>query len=453
MSSSGSNKAASQGSATRAAAAAIVDRVLRQGRSLEQLLPEIDPEIYSAADRSFIRALVFGTLRFQVRHEALLKKLLSKPVKKKDKVLEALMSVGLYQLLESGNPDYAVVSATVDATKDLQRPHARGLVNAVLRRFLRERGELLAAIEKNEAAKFAMPDWMLQRLKSDWPGLWRDIAVASNCQAPMWLRVNRQLFTPAEYQAKLQEAGISADYPDDSSEHESLCLAAPVPVDTLPEFYEGACSVQDRAAQYAARLLNVQPGERVLDACAAPGGKTCHIAELQPALDALLAIDNSSDRLQRVTDNLSRLGLAASVVTGDALQPDDWWDGQLFDCILLDAPCSASGVIRRHPDIKHLRQSADIEKLSHLQGHILDALWSLLKPGGRLLYATCSVFRAENQDVVQSFLERQTAATLADMPLLSGNEAVSNGPGIQLFPGAKANTDGFYYALMRNSQV
>jgi len=444
-----SNKrGAAGGVATRAAAATIVDRVLRQGRSLEQLLPEIDEAGFSATDRSFVRALVFGTLRFQTRHDALLERLLSKPLKKKDKVLEALLSVGLYQLLESENPDYAVVSSTVDAAKELQRPHARGLINAVLRRFLRERNELLETLEASPSTRYAMPVWLLERLQADYPENWEEIAAASNRQAPMWLRVNQQRSTVKDYIGHLLAADIEAQEGADGA----IRLAEPVAVDRLPGFFDGDSSVQDAAAQYAAGLLSPQAGQRVLDACAAPGGKTGHIAELQPELDQLLAIDNSAQRLQRVEENLQRLQLNATVLTADALKPEEWWDGQLFDRILLDAPCSASGVIRRHPDIKHLRRPGDIATLGKLQGDILDALWPLLKPGGFLLYATCSIFRAENQDVVSAFLERQPAAALADMPITPENAIATEGPGIQLLPGVKGDTDGFYYALMQNRQ-
>jgi len=441
------------GAKSRAEAARRVHAVVADGVSLEQL-PVADD--FSAADASLVKALTFGTLRHHLHHRALLKLLLSKPLKKKDRILESLLSVGLFQLLESDRPDYAVVSATVDATKILGRPQARGLVNAVLRRFLRERDELLAQVRDSNAAKYALPDWMLDAMKKDWPDSWERIVVAGNKQAPMWLRVNQQQVSAGEYASVLQKAEIGVTQL--SGFESGLRLELPLSVGDLPDFRAGHVAVQDGAAQLAAQLLDAQNGDRVLDACAAPGGKTCHILERTPGVASLTALDSSAARLGRVTDNLERLQLNSEkvqVVCGDAATTGGWWDGELYDRILLDAPCSATGVIRRHPDIRHLRRSGDIPALQSLQLRILANLWHTLKPGGTLLYATCSVLKAENSDVIGDFID-----TNADVELLADavSEAMPDAVsaerdhfGVRLLPGGDSDTDGFYYALMRKA--
>jgi len=433
---------ANSGGATRAAAAQAVHAVLSDGASLEQCLPSATTD-FSDDDAAFIRALVFGALRGHLLHRQLINACLSKPLKRKDRVLEALLSVGFYQLLSDRQPDYAAVSATVEATRDLRRPHAKGLVNAVLRRFIRERDSLLSDATAGLEATHGLPEWLLQRLQADWPDQWQQIAAGSDRQAPMWLRVNRARTTTSDYLAKAGLAATTADaFPD------ALLLETPLPVSALPGFAAGDCSVQDAAAQMAAHLLDPQPGERVLDACAAPGGKTCHLLERQPELGEVVALDSSAERLERVHENLGRLQLSATVVEGDATDPSGWWDNHSFDRILVDAPCSATGVIRRHPDIKFLRRDSDIAVLAQLQGDILDALWPLLRPGGRLLYATCSVLRAENDATVAAFLHRQSSAEALPLPGSPALAGVSEGIGLQLLPGGDSDTDGFYYALI-----
>jgi len=435
------------GAKTRATAAGIVDAVVRRGRSLEQVLDQQALDEFDAKDAAFVRALVYGALRGHYLHRELIRLLLNKPVKKKDAVLESLLSVALFQLQESAHPDFAVVSATVDAAASLGRPHARGLINAVLRNFLRRRDELVAKASQQREARYGLPGWLLDQLRNDWPESLEQIAEASLQQAPMWLRVNNMLGATADYAGILQDqTGVAATVVELSPA--ALLPESPVAVQQLPGFGDGRSSVQDLAAQFAAVALDPQPDELILDACAAPGGKTCHIQELTANGASVIALDESAERLLRVGENLERLGLTASVINGDAAGKD-WWDGRLFDRILLDAPCSATGVIRRHPDIRLLRRKDDIAELSELQSAMLSNLWGLLKPGGYLLYTTCSVLRAENSDVIVAFLEATADAGLRSLPALDGLAQPAGEVGYQLLPGNAVNTDGFYYALMQ----
>ncbi len=440
------------GAETRAVAASAVDAVIRKGRSLDRVLAHAVMHELSPQDAALVRALVYGTLRGHYLHSKLIAELLTKPIKKKDAVLESLLSVGLFQLLESRQPDFAVVSSTVDAAAALGRPHARGLINAVLRNFQRQRDKLLAIAIKDQQARYGLPAWLLERLRSDWPSSWESVAKASNEQAPMWLRVNQSRTTVNNYQqalhAELDESGILSDVCPDA-----IRLEQAVSVDRLPGFSDGDSSVQDVSAQLAATVLQPQAGDRILDACAAPGGKTCHLAELTNNKATIVALDNSADRMQRVSENLERLGATVTTLVADASEPDAWWDGEQFDRILLDAPCSATGVIRRHPDIRFLRRPSDIVELTQLQADILDSLWPMLKPGGHFLYATCSVLRAENQDVITAFLKRESTAALSKIDTLASIAVKDSGPGYQLLPGNAAEGDGFYYALMQKASA
>jgi 16S rRNA (cytosine967-C5)-methyltransferase len=349
----------------------------------------------------------------------------------------------LYQLLYTRIPDYAAVAATVAASRRLNKPWVAGLVNAVLRGFQKRRGALLAQVELDESAATAHPAWWLEFLRSGRPEEWRNIAEANNAHPPMTLRVNRRRTGRAEYLKLLADAGLSGA----PSRHAAcgIILDEPVDVARLPDFSEGSVSVQDAAAQLAAPLLNPQPGDRVLDACAAPGGKTAHLLELQPALEELVAVDDDAARMARVKENLDRLGLTAKTVVEDAGAVQRWWDGELFDRILLDAPCSGSGVIRRHPDIKYLRRPTDIAVLAAGQACLLTALWPLLKRGGMLLYAACSVLPDENEHRIHEFLghhrdagEEVIAATWG-RPLQHGR---------LILPGTDG-MDGFYYACLK----
>jgi 16S rRNA (cytosine967-C5)-methyltransferase len=381
--------------------------------------------------------------------EACLDNLLDRPDGKQDPEIRALMLVGLYQLLHGATPLHAAVSETVEAARSLGHPRAAGLVNAILRRFLRERDAVLVAAHARRAARHAHAEWMLDAFARDWPDHWQSIAAAGNSEPPMWLRVNARHGSRDAYLARLAEAGLAAE--PCAFAPEGMRLAAPADVNALPGFADGDVSVQDAAAQLAARFLAAAPGMRVLDACAAPGGKACHIAELEPGLAELVALDVDAVRAKRIDSNLARLKLAARVVVGNAGQPAAWWDGRPFDRILLDVPCSGTGVIRRHPDIKLLRRADDIGRFAAQQAALLRACWGLLAPGGRLVYASCSVLTAENAGVIGGFLAGEPAAVEAtESARLSLPGALPwrlAGPGCAL-PSGAADADGFYYACL-----
>ena len=417
-------------------AAQVVARVLEERVPADDLLPAAG---VTARDQPLLAALVFGALRWHYRLEWQAKRLLTRPLARDQAALGALLRIGLLQLQELRVPEHAAVSATVDATVVLGLRSARGLVNAVLRRFQREREQLAQAALQADEVRFAHPSWLVDAIRADYPHDWQAVLDANNAPPPMWLRVNLLRTTRAAYLDKLQEAGLAAvAAPDVES---AVCLVEPIGVDVLPGFATGEVSVQDLSAQQAARLLELEAGQRVLDACAAPGGKTGHILEAMSGRGAIWAVDRDVARLDRVRDNLERLGLTAKLVAGDATAPSEWWDGEPFDRILIDAPCSATGVIRRHPDIKVLRRPADVDRAVALQARLLQALWPLLRAGGRLVYATCSVLKRENDE--------QIAAFRAAEPTIEAEDAVAS---LQLLP-EEARGDGFYYAWLRKPQV
>jgi 16S rRNA (cytosine967-C5)-methyltransferase len=432
------------GSWLRAEAAKVVDAVASEGRSLDDALADAEARI-RPDDRPMLKMLAYGTLRHWYRLASYRSLLLDRPLKRRDSVIEALLSVGLFQLTDTRVPDHAAVSMTVEAARLLRRPKYAGLVNAILRNFGRKK--IADTPPTGDEARYDHPQWLIDRLQQDWPDDWESILAANNARAPMWLRVNRRHQDAAAW---LDASGI-----DGSLQPGVDCavrLATPVSIDDLPGFEDGRVSVQDAAAQLAAPWLLRDGGSRVLDACAAPGGKTGHLLEiLGPGAD-VTALDVDESRLQRVHENLERIGASATMRTGDAAEPDQWHDGVAFDRILLDAPCSATGVIRRHPDIKLLRRDDDIDRLAGLQGRILAALWGLLAPGGRLLYVTCSVLAAENESVVGRFLRERADATeirlLHDYNIrdLMCERAV----GYQVLPG-NAGMDGFYYACLEKA--
>ncbi len=431
----------------RAAAARVLSAVCSDGQSLGRALARNEREVLPR-DRPLLRELCYGTLRQHPRLDALIKPLLQKPFKPKDDDLRQLLLVGAYQLLHSRIPDHAALAATVEATRTLGKGWATGLVNGVLRNLQRRHDQLAEKLPP--AARDAHPDWLWQQLRQAWPQQADAIIAAGNDYPPMCLRVNtsrlrvnKEKSSRDDYLTALGNAGIAASPCELAAD--GLRLAQPVDVDQLPGFDDGHVSVQDEAAQLAARLLDPQPGERILDACAAPGGKTGHLLELQPQLAELIALDSDAERLERVADNLRRLQLDAQLLLGDAGTPDDWYDGRPFDRILLDAPCSGTGVIRRHPDIKVLRSAADIDALAKLQGELLRALWPLLKPGGTLLYVTCSILPTENRDVASAFLAETTDAKEQQIDAEWG---ISQTVGRQLLP-APGGCDGFYYARIR----
>ena len=421
---------------TRAAAARAIAGVL-QGGSLNTLLPAA-LETVSSRDRGLLQQLCYGTLRLYPRLQPQLQALLSKPLRSKDNDIQALLLLGLYQLEDTRIPDHAAVAASVGATRALQKDWARGLCNAVLRRFLRERNSLADALDP--AARSAHPQWLYSALQKDWPEHAEAIMLANNEQPPMVLRSNAQRVSREQYLQRLTDAGFAAQA--GLLAPESIYLDVPADVGLLPGFAEGLASVQDEAAQMAALLLAPAGGTRVLDACAAPGGKACHLLERQPDI-ALTAMDVDKARLARVRDNLQRLQLQAEVVQGNAAEPPADMPVQHFQHILVDAPCSASGVIRRHPDVKLLRRPEDIPALAAQQSAILDGLWPLLVPGGTLLYVTCSVLEAENSDVVQAFLRRTGDAER--LPLQLG---IPRAAGSQILP-TRNGPDGLFFSLLR----
>tara|TARA_R110002110_G_scaffold205066_7_gene417072 strand:- start:207041 stop:208366 length:1326 start_codon:yes stop_codon:yes gene_type:complete len=422
----------------RATAAVVLGKVLR-GASLNTLLPAaldaMDPR-----DRGLLQQLCYGTLRQAPRLQGLLQRLLDKPLRDKDSDIQALLLCGLYQLDALRVPDHAAVAATVNATKTLKKPWAKGMTNAVLRRYLRERETLEPGLDEAEA--LAHPAWLLGMLKKQWPDHWQQIIDANNGQPPMTLRVNTQRLTREEALQRLASAGIES-VAGTIAPH-AIVLGAPRDVEEIPGFSAGDFSVQDESAQMAAELLEAAPGERILDACSAPGGKTCHILELQPALAEMVAMDLDSQRLQRVEENLQRLSLQATLVTGDGAKPPATLAARSFDRILVDAPCSASGVIRRHPDIKVLRRPDDSAGFAQQQLDILQGVWPLLRPGGSLLYVTCSILRTENSDVVLRFLDTQADARLQDLATPWGHKA---GAGRQLLPTTDGG-DGLFFARL-----
>ena len=426
----------------RAAAARVVAAVLG-GTSLNRVLPGKLKEV-SERDRALLQQLSYGTLRQGPRLDAILKQLLDKPLRDKDRDVQGLLLCGLYQLDSTRVPDHAAVAATVDATRALKKHWAKGMTNAVLRRYLREREQLTEALD--QAAAACHPAWLFQTILKQWPTAAAGIIDANNQQPPMTLRVNLNQVSRGDYLAGLEGLGIAAKA--SSLSNHAIQLATPIDVWDLPGFSSGTVSVQDEAAQMAALLLQAQAGERVLDACAAPGGKACHILELQPQLGELVAMDIDTLRLQKVSDNLTRLGLTATLVTGDAIEPPASLAAASFDRILVDAPCSASGVIRRHPDVKLLRRKSDIALLADQQLDILQGAWPLLKRGGALLYVTCSILDEENSQVIQRFLTMQGNAVLSSVEM-AGSAAVSHGR--QLLP-STTGTDGLFYALLTKAK-
>ena len=429
----------------RLAATRAVTQVMRDGRNLPDALDGVLNRVPVERDRALAQAMAYGVFRWYWRLDWLLSQLLQTPLKKRDVDIQASLLLGLYQLQEMRIPDHAAVAETVKLASQLKKPWAKNLINGVLRNFLRQRERLLTHMQEHAVARTAHPSWLLAQLQQDWPQHWEAITAANNVSPPMTLRVNAIQCDRTAYLARLTECGISATTA--SHTESGLTLAQPMGVERLPDFARGAVSIQDAAAQLAAQLLNAQPGERVLDACAAPGGKTAHILERQPRLAELVALDVSPERLHRVDENLKRLGLSATTLAGDASQPSSWWDQQIFDRILLDTPCSASGVIRRHPDIKLLRRADDLSQLVIAQAQILDALWPLLKPGGMLLYATCSVLQQENSQQIQRLLATQADARLVPISAPWGHEQQA---GRQILPG-EDEMDGFFYACIQKA--
>lgn len=424
---------------TRLIAAKVLTSVIRDGQSLTAALNNTLGVVESDKDRAFIQALCYGVCRNFHRLDYILSQMLDKPLKDLD--VKALALIGLYQLKFMRVKSHAAVSETVLAAR--KKPWAKALINALLRSYLRGQEGFEQKADNVKSALVSHPDWLIQQIEQDWPMQAQQIFQQNNEQPPMALRVNLANISQYQYLQKLRDQGIEAEAV--SFCRSAILLNKPAVVDILPGFSEGWVSVQDTAAQLAAELLDVQIGHRVLDVCAAPGGKAAHILEHQPKVRELVAVDIDKLRLQRVNDNLQRLKLSAKLIVGDASKPEDWWDGQLFDRILLDVPCSALGVIRRHPDIKLLRRAEDINTLQVLQKRIMTAVWSLLAPGGIMLYATCSILKQENEQQIEAFLATNTNAI--EVPI-NADWGLVRRYGRQILTGESA-MDGFYYALIR----
>lgn len=425
----------------RAQAARLLTQVIRNQKTLSELLDGTNKPS-DPRDQALLQELCYGTCRWFFQLQSILDLLTQKPFKPKDTDLRMLALMGLYQLIHMQTPDHAAVSETVNAAQALGKRWASGLLNAVLRRFLREQSSLLSQTQQQDEACWSLPQWLIDQIQHDWPDQAEMIRKGSLERPPMTLRANQCHQTREAYLNRLQSAQLPCRALTETQS--GIQLDHPCAVGQLPGFDEGDVSVQDGAAQLATELLQLQPGQTVLDACAAPGGKTAHILESEPRLTRLVAIDVQENRCAKLQQTLFRLGLAADIICADARQPQDWHDGVLFDRILLDAPCSATGVIRRHPDIKLLRTPKDILNIQHMQQQLLDALWMLVKPGGLLLYTTCSILKSENQGQIESFLSRH--ADTREHPM-DQNWGVACSAGRQRFPGEQG-MDGFYYARL-----
>lgn len=427
----------------RAIAARALARVLAGQGSLQDVLPAADQALTDRRDRAQLRVILYASLRSIYRRQAALALLMEKPLQARAAPVEALLLIGLTELEEGIDAAYAVVDASVDAARALGWGALSGLVNAVLRNALRQGAALYQRLPDSESLRCNHPDWLIERLHTDWPSEAAAILLANNCAAPLWLRVNRRRCGRDQLRARLSAAGIEA------TAHPQLANAVQVPVagavTDLPGWNEGWISVQDASAQLAVELLELQPGLRVLDACAAPGGKLAHIAEREPELARLLGVDFDGKRLERTRQGMRRLGLQPTLKQGDATQPETWCQGERFDRILIDAPCSGTGVIRRHPDIRLLRRASDIATLCQQQARLLDHLWPLLAAGARLVYATCSVLKDENENQIAAFVARTADARVAAvLPSWFGSDRRW---GRQNFPG-QGDADGFFYAVL-----
>jgi 16S rRNA (cytosine967-C5)-methyltransferase len=425
------------GTASRLIAARVLDAVLHRGRSLKGEFAKALPALDDPRDRALVEAICFAALRERTRYAAALDAWLAKPLGGRDKPVRALLYVGFAQIDAMGLPAHAAVDATVEAARALGRAHQAGMVNALLRRALRE------GLPKADPSS-NWPDWLLAEVRADWPAQADAILDASAAAAPLWLRANRQATTRDACRERLREAGIESDI--DDSLPDALRLAGSMAVADLPGFADGDVSVQDGSAQAVADALAPPSGARVLDACAAPGGKAAHLLERDPSLH-LIAVDVDARRLRRTEETLRRVGAEGKVVLKavDATDLGKWWDGTPLDAVLIDAPCSATGIVRRQPDILLHRKPADIDALVETQAWLLDALWPVLAPGGVLVYATCSILRRENAAQVEAFLARTPDAVAEPLPEAFGH---ADGPGRQRLPG-EGGMDGFFYARVR----
>ena len=420
-------------------AAEIIVEVCDHGKSLSSTLDDRLPLVKNPADRGLIQALSFGVIRFYDRLEAVLVQLARKPIK--DPQVHALALVGLFQLIYLRVKPHAAVSETVSAAG--QKTWARSLLNGILRNFQRQQSLLEETADRAPSARYAHPGWLIDMIRADWPDEADTILKANNEAPPLVLRVNSSKLNRSDYLNRLHEAGIEAE--PLITTNDAIRLVKPIPISQIPGFDEGLVSVQDSAAQLAADFLKIQANDRVLDLCAAPGGKTTHLLERYPDLGSMTAMDISSERLEKIRENLVRCQLDCTLVSGDAQDTNPWWDGLSFQKILVDAPCSAIGVIRRHPDIKRLRLPSDLQELTHTQLNILEVAWTVLERGGELLYATCSILKRENTLLIEQFLNLHSDAEEVPLSSTVGRRETH---GLQILPGDEG-MDGFYYALLR----
>jgi 16S rRNA (cytosine967-C5)-methyltransferase len=426
----------------RADAAKVLHQILEEGQSARECLP-LAQLPHKEQDKAWLQEMVYGVLRNLPILQFWLRQLLDKPLKNRFKIVEQLIMLGFYQLAFSRVSQHAAVSETVAACQPLNTLAMKGLVNAILRTFIREEMSLQEAPNKQIAS--GLPKWLYKKLEAEYQNDFSGLVANMQVKAPIWLRVNSQKTTHSDFLSELEKANIEFSQ---SPEHpEAIILSKGYDITSLPGFDSGWFAVQDGAAQLAAHYLKPQQDESILDCCAAPGGKTCHLIEFQPNMAKTVALEIDEKRATKIQENLVRLGHNADIVIGDASTPEKWWDGELFDRILLDAPCSATGIIRRHPDIKWLRKAKDIEILVNLQKQILDAIWPLVKPGGTMLYATCSILPEENHLQIADFLSR-TSNALLDNTFHNDSE---DKLGKQILPGDQ-QMDGFYYARLLKSE-
>ncbi|MFC0180606.1 16S rRNA (cytosine(967)-C(5))-methyltransferase RsmB [Thorsellia kenyensis] len=426
----------------RSIAAKTLNEVLEKGASLSSILPLMQQQV-SGKDKGLLQEICYGVLRSLPELDWFANQLMDKPLDRKQKTIHYLILIGFYQLHYMRIPAHAAISETVNAVSALKRPQLKGLINGVLRQFQRQESLLLSRLENLEV-RFWHPDWLLKRIQKAYSGDWLKIIEANNQKPPMWLRVNPNYASVTEYLTELSQEEIASHAHETLSS--ALILDTPVPVDRLIGFDKGAVTVQDIHAQYAAHLIEPKEGELILDLCAAPGGKTTHLLELAPKAK-VIAVEIDETRGIRIKENLKRLHKNAEVIIGDGTTPEVWANGRQFDKILLDAPCSATGVIRRHPDIKWLRRSTDIPELVSLQYKLLNAIWPYLKEGGTLVYATCSILPEENSQQIKAFLAKHPSAKLKEINAPEDFQKATTSVGLQLLP-SPSGGDGFYYAVL-----
>jgi 16S rRNA (cytosine967-C5)-methyltransferase len=427
------------------AGAIVIQKVVDHGRSLDQALMEAPSQFEGSLPA--LKELCFGGCRFYFYYDAIISGLVSKPLKQKDRLIHFLIISAFYQLDCMSVPDHAVVNETVKALKKSKQDWARNFVNGVLRNYLRNREEIAGKLMDNPSTEYSFysfPSHLYELIRSDWPEYYRSILDASNEKPPLTIRVNTSRVTREAYMNILSQQGTGFCSTVDSEI--GITFEKPVGVREVPGFDKGEASVQDESAQLVARGLDMEAGMRVLDGCAAPGGKTCLLLESEPGLDELVAVD-LPERVEGIRENLQRIGLTAAIVESDFVDTEAWWDGAFFDRILMDVPCSGSGVMRRHPDIRHRRQAGDIAKFHRQQLILLDTAWKMLKPGGVLLYVTCSIFNQENDLTVEKFLGRITDFELQSLEPVFGLETRY---GRQRLPGVHSG-DGFYYCKLRRT--